>query len=62
MKRVAVLVTLLAVAFPAMATATIIVNRGMFGVTLGEMKKRVREALAQIHQGGSAVPSAPKEE
>ncbi len=34
-KRAAVLAALFATIFPAMASATIVVNRGMFGVSMG---------------------------
>jgi hypothetical protein len=44
-KRVGLLAVVTALALPAAAMARIVVNRGMFGVSLGETKTQVRHQL-----------------
>jgi hypothetical protein len=59
MKRVALLAAVLALAFPAIASATILINRGMFGVSLGETMKQARQKLGApgdaSHTGGRTI-------
>ena len=45
LSRIAVLATVLTFLFAAVASARIVVNRGMFGVKLGDTMKQVRHTL-----------------
>jgi uncharacterized membrane protein YadS len=45
MKRIVLLGAVLALAMPAIAGATIVINHGMFGVSLGATMKQVRQKL-----------------
>jgi hypothetical protein len=49
-KQIAVLAALFTFAFPALAGATIVINRGMFGVDLGNTMNQVRRTLGRPDQ------------
>ena len=55
-KRTALLATLFTFAIPAVADATIVINRGMFGVSLGDTMTQIRHTLGRPnevdHHGG----------
>ena len=53
MRRIAVLATLFVLAFPAVAGATIFINRSMFGVSLGATMKQVRGRFGRPDTVGS---------
>ena len=50
MKRIAVVAALVGLAFPAVAGAKIVINRGMFGVSLGATMKQVRAKLGKASE------------
>jgi hypothetical protein len=59
MRRTAVLATVLALTFPAIAGATILINRGMFRLTLGDTMTQVQQKLGQpttvTHRNGATL-------
>lgn len=48
--RIALLTALFTLAFPAMAGATLVINRGMFGVSLANTVKQVRQKLGRPNE------------
>jgi hypothetical protein len=58
-KRIAVSALLFTFAFPALAGATLVINSGMSGVSLGDTMKQVRQKLGRPnevdHSGGTTA-------
>lgn len=50
MKRIVLIAAVIGLALPAIARATIVVNRGMFGVSIGATKTLVRHKLGNPSQ------------
>jgi hypothetical protein len=58
-KRIALLAAVLAFAFPAIADAALVINDGVFGISLGNTTKQVRQKLGRPteidHHGGTTA-------